>query len=141
MAAIQHPMPAPGTVEPEEMYSDACWKVDEERKESALYLEMLSDNEAVDPLLAAIESARASKERAEEEIRQLVAYGREFIRPRPYTLNDLAAAAGMSVSGVRTCYDHTQVAAVAEALGRASREWRATDSGTPANHPDSLSAS
>jgi hypothetical protein len=33
----------------------------------------------------------------------------------------------MSISGVRTCYDHAYVAAVAHATGRRERDWRATD--------------
>jgi len=32
----------------------------------------------------------------------LIAYGRRFTHPRPYKLIDLANAAGMSISGVRT---------------------------------------
>ncbi|GAA2756179.1 hypothetical protein GCM10009872_15390 [Actinopolymorpha rutila] len=35
----------------------------------------------------------------------MLAYGREFVHPRPYRLIDLASAAGMAVSGVRTAYD------------------------------------
>jgi hypothetical protein len=58
---------------------------------------------------------------AETEIRLLVAYGREFTRPRPYRLADLAEACGMSISGVRTAYDHDEIEAVAAGLGRAAR--------------------
>lgn len=73
-----------------------------------------------DPLLAAIADVRRRKTQAEEELRQLVAYGREFTRPRPYILEGLAAA-GMSISGVRTAYDHDHVAMVGDAIGRPSR--------------------
>ena len=43
---------------------------------------------------------------------------RRFTHPRPYKLIDLAAAAGMSISGVRTAYEAGEVEQVAEALGR-----------------------
>lgn len=43
--------------------------------------------------------------RAEQHLRLLVAYGYEFVRPRGYTLAQLAAHADMSISGVRTAYD------------------------------------
>ncbi|MFJ9849433.1 hypothetical protein [Streptomyces sp. NPDC101150] len=33
----------------------------------------------------------------------------------------------MSISGVRTAYDHEEVAAVQHATGLKPREWRATD--------------
>lgn len=127
VAAILHPLPEPGSVEPEEMYDDACWAVDNERRQTAEWLESAWDGGDAEPLLNAISQARRRREQAEEDIRRLVAYGREFTRPRPYTLADLAEAAGMSISGVRTCYDHDQVAAVASAIGRPSRDWRATD--------------
>lgn len=132
IAAILNPLPTPGSIEPEDIYNDACWEIDTARKETALALEVAWDAQEAEPLLNAINSARRRKEQAEEEIRLLVAYGREFTRPRPYTLAELAAAAGMSVSGVRTAYDHGQVAAVAEAVGRPGRDWRADDPGDPA---------
>ncbi|MER5650252.1 hypothetical protein [Streptosporangium sp. NPDC002524] len=131
IAAILHPLPEPGSIEPEEIYNDACWEVDTTRKEAALALEMGWDAQEAEPLLSAIAAARRRKEQAEEEIRLLVAYGREFTRPRPYTLAELAAAAGMSISGVRTAYDHGQVAAVAVAIGRPGRDWRADDPSDP----------
>lgn len=54
-------------------------------------------------------------------MRLLIAYGREFTRPRPYKLEDLAGAAGMSVSGVRTAYDDDEVAEVARRTGTKPR--------------------
>jgi hypothetical protein len=65
-----------------------------------------------DPVLAAIEEARIRRDQADHEIRVLIAYARELIRPRPYRLTDLATAAGMSVSGVRTAYarEHIEIA-------------------------------
>jgi hypothetical protein len=57
-----------------------------------------------DPVLAAIEEARNRRDQADRDIRILLAYARELTRPRPYRLTDLAAAARISVSGVRTAY-------------------------------------
>jgi hypothetical protein len=62
-----------------------------------------------DPVLAAIEEARNRKDQADRDIRILLAYARELARPRPYRLIDLAAAAGMSVSGVRTAYTQQDI--------------------------------
>lgn len=69
-----------------------------------------------DPLLVALREARRRKLRAEQDIRTLIAYAREFTRPRPYRLIDLAQAAGMSVSGVRTAYAPCDVERVARLL-------------------------
>ncbi|MEU4077658.1 hypothetical protein [Streptomyces venezuelae] len=86
---------------------------------------------AGEPLLSAIGAALYRKAQAEAELRRLVAYGREFTRPRPYKLADLATASGMSVSGVRTAYGHNDVDAVAQAIGRKPREWRAAAADDP----------
>jgi AraC-like DNA-binding protein len=69
-----------------------------------------------DPLLKEIREAHRRKLQAEEDLRTLIAYAREFIRPRPYRLIDLAEAAGMSVSGVRTMYARSDVERVAALL-------------------------
>jgi AraC-like DNA-binding protein len=70
-----------------------------------------------DPLLGEIGAARNAMLAAEARMRLLVAYGREFIRPRPYRLEDLARAAGMSISGVRTAYDADEIAEVTRLTG------------------------
>jgi hypothetical protein len=57
-----------------------------------------------DPLLAALADAAQRKQRVDRDIRLLLAYAREHVRPRPYRLADLAKAAGMSLSGIRTAY-------------------------------------
>jgi hypothetical protein len=67
-----------------------------------------------DPLLGEIEMARHAMLQAEARMRLLIAYGREFTRPRPYRLEDLAGAAGMSISGIRTAYDEDKIAEVAK---------------------------
>jgi AraC-like DNA-binding protein len=43
-------------------------------------------------------------------MRRLIACGREFTRPHPYRLEDIARAAGMSISGIRTAYDEDEIA-------------------------------
>ena len=62
-----------------------------------------------DPLLSALAEAKQRKQRADRDIRLLLAYAREHTRPRPYRLADLADAAGMSISGVRTAYTQADI--------------------------------
>lgn len=70
-----------------------------------------------DPLLTALAGLRRQRLELEAAMRRLLAYGREYARPRPYRLVDLADAAGMSISGVRTAYDHDDVQQVHAATG------------------------
>ncbi len=78
-----------------------------------------SDVASSDPVLAALADAHARRMKAEEEIRLLLAYARRFVYPHPYTFGELASAAGMSVSGVRTAYGSQDVDKVAAATGLA----------------------
>jgi hypothetical protein len=50
-------------------------------------------------------------------MRLLLAYGREFVRPQPHQLKDLARAAGISVSGVRIAYGEDEIAEAAQVTG------------------------
>ena len=68
----------------------------------------------IDPLLLALASANRHKEEADKEIRLYLAWGREHATPRPYRLADLAGAAGMSISGVRTAYGPADVERAAQ---------------------------
>ncbi len=80
-----------------------------------------------DPLLSALTGIRQRREVADYQIRVLLAYAREIAAPAPYRLADLAQAAGMSISGVRTAYgpDHIQHAAQILGLGgQGSRDTR-----------------
>ncbi|MDA8068173.1 MAG: hypothetical protein M0T77_06135 [Actinomycetota bacterium] len=70
-----------------------------------------------DPLLTTLAGLRRQRHDLDAATRRLLAYGREFTRPRPYRLADLADAAGMSISGVRTAYDGEEIAQVAAATG------------------------
>src|SRR5580692_4703288 len=70
-----------------------------------------------DPLLTTLAGLRRQRHDLDAAMRRLLAYGREFTRPRPYRLTDLADAAGMSISGVRTAYDADEITHVAHATG------------------------
>ena len=72
-----------------------------------------------DPLLAALADANRRKEQATRQIRLLLAYAREHVQPRPYRLADLADAAGMSISGVRTAYTQADIEHAARLTGGA----------------------
>lgn len=81
-----------------------------------------------DPLLTTLAGLRRQRHDLDAAMRRLLAYGREFTRPRPYRLADLADAAGMSISGVRTAYDAEEIAQVADATGlKPSASQLATD--------------
>jgi AraC-like DNA-binding protein len=62
-----------------------------------------------DALLIALQETRSRRDEDDRLIRMLLAYGRELAAPRPYRLADLAQAAGMSISGVRTAYGYADV--------------------------------
>ena len=70
-----------------------------------------------DAVLAALADAHARRTQAEEEIRLLLAYARQFVYPHPYTFGELAQAAGMSISGVRTAFGPRDIEKVATATG------------------------
>ncbi|WP_406341440.1 hypothetical protein [Streptomyces sp. NBC_00648] len=101
----------------------------DERAELLLYLgpnaarEPLAAMESVAPeeFLGRLAALRAMRDQLDREIRESLAYGREFTQPRPYTLTALAEAARMTPSGVRTAYTSADIDAVAQAVGRAPR--------------------
>ncbi len=95
-----------------------CEEVAEDREayEQGLRLTWEHEDE-FDPLLGEIAAARNAMLAAEPRMRLLIAYGREFTRPCPYRLEDLARAAGMSISGVRTSYDDDEITEVARLTG------------------------
>jgi hypothetical protein len=69
-----------------------------------------------DALLEAICAVRQRKEKADQDMRLLLAYAREHVAPRPYRLADLADAAGMSISGIRTAYSQADIDLAAQAV-------------------------
>jgi hypothetical protein len=80
-----------------------------------------------DPLLTTLAGLRRQRHELDATIRRLLAYGREFVRPRPYRLVDLADAAGMSISGVRTAYDAEDVVQVSASTGLIATRSAAAD--------------
>jgi hypothetical protein len=119
---LTHPLPE----KPAEFADDdeaTGWRApaDEEVRDREAYEQGLrltwEHEDDFDPLLGEIAAARDAMLAAEARMRLLIAYGREFTRPRPYRLEDLARAAGMSISGVRTAYDEDEVAEVARLTG------------------------
>jgi len=118
VAALLNPVPVPGDVLPDEALDAAAEEALRERDELAESLRAAWSGDGSDPLLSALADLRARRLRLEEQMRLLIAYGRRFTHPRPYKLIDLAGAAGMSISGVRTAYQAGEVEQVAGTLGR-----------------------
>lgn len=70
-----------------------------------------------DPILIALEQTAIQIQSLQKLIYELVAYAREIPPPgRKYTLEQLAAAARMSVSGVRSCYTVGDISSAAGKL-------------------------
>jgi hypothetical protein len=120
IAALLNPMPAPiDDGEPEDesfaYVAEDAWR---EREEMAEGLRMSWAEEDVDPLLSTLASLRNRRLQLEADMRLLIAYGRCFTHPRPYKLIDLANAAGMSISGIRTAYDGDEIDQAAQILER-----------------------
>jgi hypothetical protein len=119
---LTHPMPTdyPGEDAHEaetDAWSEMCSEVADERDKYERYLRLRWEHEGDDPLLGEIRAARSVMLEAQKQMRVLIAYGREFVEPRPYTLDDLARAAGMSISGVRTAYDDDEIIDAARRTG------------------------
>ncbi len=98
--------------QPAEVRGDIVARAEDERAELAGQLRLARDEGGEDPLLAVVERARDRMLAAERDLRLLLAYAREFAEPRPYRLEDLARAAGMSISGIRTAYDDDEIGEV-----------------------------
>ena len=118
---LTHPLPEqPDGLDDDQLtgWSAMCDEAvgDREAYEQGLRLTWDHDHD-YDPLLGEIAAARDAMLAAEARMRLLIAYGREFTRPRPYRLEDLARAAGMSISGIRTAYDEDEIAEVARLTG------------------------
>jgi hypothetical protein len=121
IAALLNPMPAPvegGDESDEESYAHAGDEAPQEREDIAESLRMSWAEEDIDPLLSTLTSLRNRRLQLEADMRLLIAYGRCFTHPRPYKLIDLANAAGMSISGIRTAYDTDEIDQATEILER-----------------------
>ena len=137
VTAITHPLPDAGRFaatnthrSPDDLdmvFTEVLEQAHQQREE---YLNQLRNSaehaaerdEEFDPLLAEIERCRDQMLAAERQMRLLVAYAREFVRPQPYPLKDLARAAGLSVSGVRIAYDEDEIREVGELTGDKPRK-------------------
>ena len=127
IAAICYPLPQPPGPGDEhddpdaQAYQDQRERIEELREEHAQRLRELWHEADIDPLLSEIRQARAEMLAAERLMRLLIAYAREFVRPRPYRLEDLANAASLSLSGVRIAYDDDEIDHVADQTGQQPR--------------------
>jgi hypothetical protein len=121
IAALLNPMPAPvegGDESGEESYAHAAEAAVQEREDMAEGLRTSWAEQDIDPLLSTLTFLRNRRLQLEADMRLLIAYGRCFTHPRPYKLIDLANAAGMSISGIRTAYDTDEIDQAAEILQR-----------------------
>ena len=121
IAALLNPMPTPvdgGDESDGETYAQAAEAAWQEREEVAEHLRLSWNEQDTDPLLSTLTSLRNRRLQLEADMRLLIAYGRSFTHPRPYKLIDLANAAGMSISGIRTAYDTDEIDQAAEILQR-----------------------
>ncbi|MFC7342039.1 hypothetical protein [Saccharopolyspora griseoalba] len=119
VAALANPLPtSPSEVQPPEALPDAQDQIREDQDNYAHNLRGAWEAEDIDPLLTEIEMVRKERSKLDHQLRMLIAYGREFVGPRPYPLNTLATAAGLgSHSSVRTFYDEDEIEAVAAITG------------------------
>jgi hypothetical protein len=116
VAALLHPLPRPPRRR-DDAYDEAREQVEQEREETAEQLRTAWEETGADPVLSTLAGLRRRQVEIEATVRALLAYAREYAHPRPYTLVDLADAAGMSFSGVRTAYHDAEVAEVAARTG------------------------
>ena len=70
-----------------------------------------------DPVLDLLTELAAIRDATARHIRAVLAYGR-CTRPRPYTLTELADAAGISISGVRIAFGRQDIDLVLDTLNR-----------------------
>ncbi|SOD91555.1 hypothetical protein [Streptomyces sp. Ag109_G2-15] len=92
---------------------DTVVLTDNTADEAAVFIAWLRDSFLPSPDLV-----RFSSEPAQTEIRELLAYAREFHGDRRYKREPLAEASGRSVSGIRTAYKDGEADAVTLQVGR-----------------------
>ncbi len=128
LAAIVVPDPDPEDIYPPEMRDEVLPELhDKVERERRRFIAELSErwdtavhdaeDHGFDPLLDEIAQVTSEIGFLDRRRRLLIAYAREIVRPRGYKLEDLAAASGMSISGVRTVYSDDEVAQVRWRLG------------------------
>lgn len=116
IAAILIPWPEEDDAPDTAIYDHMCEQALQQRQQEAERMRFGWEEDDQDPVLSSVNAARAKMLAAEQELRRLLAYARECTHPRPYTLADLATAAGMSISGIRTSYDQEEIDYVTAAL-------------------------
>lgn len=130
LAAILEPPPPPDCTNENGEYD--AWITALEGRAAAI--QFLAE-EGVDPLLHTLEHLRRRRNEIEQQMILLVAYMREKVKPRPYTLQQIADAAGLSISGTRTFYDSEDVqiieARIASARNVLSRHRKPETSDVP----------
>lgn len=99
-----------------EHYETQLEALDDDRNAMAERLDAITDSGDIDPLLAALGDVSYTINRKEHARRLLLAYARQFVPGRSYTLEALAEATGMSASGIRTAYKQSDVDYVAELI-------------------------
>jgi hypothetical protein len=121
VAAIFEPPPAADCTNENDEYGDWISRL-EDRAAGIQFMtrEHVTDQSA-DPLLLGLERLRLQRNEIEQQMILLVAYMRENIKPRPYTLQQIADAAGLSVSGTRTFYDDEDVQILDKRIGYAKK--------------------
>ncbi|WP_435059656.1 hypothetical protein [Streptomyces sp. bgisy060] len=121
LAAVLHPLPEPGSVTPDDCFDDAREQTEDLRKQYADNLDAAALDTDSEPLILALEQARAQKEAADRRIRLILAYAREFYPPRRYSLRELGAASGYTTSGVNAAYGAQEIKQVQSQIHRAPR--------------------
>ena len=131
LAAILEPPPPPDCTNDNGEYD--AWI--DELEARATGIQLSATDEGLDPLLHALNHLRRRRNDIEQQMILLVAYMRERIRPRPYTLQQIADAAGLSISGTRTFYDSDDVGLLDERIAFARRvlsgRYNSSTPGTP----------
>ena len=116
IATLVYPDPIEDNYAESEAYEAAQQATVEARSDLIEGLRLGWEETDSDPLLSQIAVERARWEEAENNVRNLIAYAREFVKPHPYQLAELAQAANMSVAGVRIAYNRNHTSDVAQAL-------------------------
>ena len=120
--------PPVGEDEGDESVQAARDQAEAERRQISADLRLADEEDHQDPLLSSLTRARRVRDQADQQLRHLIAYGREFVRPRPYTLDQLASAAGFrTTSAIGKAYGRAEVEAVEAATGVKPRGRRAVD--------------
>lgn len=123
IAAILEPAPADDSDcdDGAAQYEDWIDRLEERATSVQVMTRSHAAGEGGDPLLLSLERLRRQRNEIEQQMILLAAYMRESIKPRPYTLQRIADAAGLSVSGVRTFYSDEDIQILEERIRTAKQ--------------------